>query len=56
MKNFQALIEAVARLDAPADLTIIGDGPYREELQRIAREDGSRYGERKRHVAHRPSP
>ena len=38
MKNFQALIEAVARLDAPADLTIIGDGPYREELQRIARE------------------
>jgi glycosyltransferase involved in cell wall biosynthesis len=35
-KNFGTLIEAVARLEAPAELVIVGTGFLRDELERLA--------------------
>jgi glycosyltransferase involved in cell wall biosynthesis len=40
MKNFQGLIRAAAGLDGRVEVVLIGDGPYRSELVRIARETG----------------
>jgi glycosyltransferase involved in cell wall biosynthesis len=39
-KNFGTLIEAVARLEGPAELVIIGTGPLRDELDQLARRRG----------------
>ena len=36
MKNFHGVLDAVAKLDHPCEVTIIGDGPYREKLENIA--------------------
>lgn len=39
-KGVQHLIEAHARLDEEVELHVIGDGPYRETLQALARQTG----------------
>jgi len=41
-KNLEALLRAVARLDPPAHLVLIGEGSERPKLERLAREIGCR--------------